>query len=223
MYLIDKIPVFPSSYAEIELECFRFLQLKYPENITRTVILDVFSLEDTLFGYKLEIDDRIEGTNIEGYTDFINKVIYVPLKTYDALVRGNRNNRERFTAVHEAGHVILHRRYFETQSFMAARSVTGKIKPYMDPEWQANAAAGALLMPLSTFFWENKALEQSGGFDSMRIAVLSNKFQVSEDAVERRLRTFENEGIKDLIRRLGLEKSPRYCHTKGFVSGPKAE
>lgn len=57
----------------------------------------------------------------------------------------------------------------------------------------------------------------------MRIAVLSNKFQVSEDAVERRLRTFENEGIKDLIRRLGLEKSPRYCHTKGFVSGPKAE
>lgn len=204
MYLIDKIPVFPSSYAEIELECLRFLQLNYPENIEKTTVLDVLSLEDHLFGYKLGIDDKLEGTNIEGYTDFINKAFYVPLKTYDALVRGHNNNRERFTTTHEAGHIILHRHCFETQEFMAARAVRGTIAAYKNPEWQANAAAAGLLMPLTTFYFEYKRLKAAKHLDLSQLQILASKFQVSTDTVSIRIQTLVNKGVKDLIARLGL-------------------
>jgi Zn-dependent peptidase ImmA (M78 family) len=179
-------------------------------------------LEDHLFGYKLAIFDEIEDASIEAYTDFERRAIFVPLKTYDALIRGHHNNRERFTTTHEAGHVILHRKYFENKALVAARTGYGKIKPYMDPEWQANAAAGALLMPLTTFYWENKRLEAMGYSSFSRVLALASQFQVSEDAVERRLKTLENEGIKDLIRRFDHTKKPSVLPYQGLHVGSES-
>jgi len=204
MYLIDKIPVFPSSYEEIELECLHFLKASFPENITKPTVLDVLSLEDYLFGYKLAIDDNLVGTNIEGYTDFLGKAFYVPLKTYDALVQGHHNNRERFTTTHEAGHIILHRKIFENKSVMAARKSSEKIATYMDPEWQANAAAAALLMPLPAFYREYKRVKSAEYLRFSDIQSLATKFQVSTDTVSIRIKTLSNKGVKDLIMRLGL-------------------
>ena len=204
MYLIDKIPVFPSSYVEIELECLYFLRTSFPENTHKASILDVLSLEDHLFGYKLGIDDNLERSNIEGYTDFLGKAFYVPLKTYDALVRGYNNNRERFTATHEAGHIILHRKLFENKSMIAARAFKGEIEHYKDPEWQANAAAASLLMPLPSFYREYKKLSSVGRSYFSIIQSLATKFQVSTDTVSIRIKTLSNKGIKDLIAQLGL-------------------
>jgi Zn-dependent peptidase ImmA (M78 family) len=166
--------------------------------------LDVLSLEDYLFGYKLAIDDSLVGTNIEGYTDFFGKAFYIPLKTYDSLVQGYNNNRERFTTTHEAGHIILHRKMFENKSMMAARTSRGKIAFYMDPEWQANAAAAALLMPLPAFYYEYKKIEPSEFCYFSNIQNLAAKFQVSTDAVSIRINTLSNKGVKNLIKRLGL-------------------
>ena len=204
MFLIDKIPVFPSSYAEIELECLHFLQINFPENLRKTSILDIFSLEDCLYGYKLAIDDTLEGTNIEGYTDFVTKAIFIPLKTYDALVRGYNNNRERYTTTHEAGHVILHRKFFENKSLKAARTKITHIETYRNPEWQANAAAGALLMPLPTFYQEFQDLKEANIPFFSIINNLASKFQVSTNAAEIRIQTLLNKGVSELISRLGL-------------------
>ena len=204
MYLIDKIPVFPSSYEEIELECLNFLKKNFPENIKKPRILDVLSIEDNLFGYKLAIDDSLDGTNIEGYTDFWGRAFYIPWKTYEALLRGTNNNRERFTVAHEAGHIILHRKIFENKSLMAARSSKEKIEIYMDPEWQANAAAAALLMPLPAFYREYKKTKIPGFFNFVQIHDLAEKFQVSIDTVSIRIKTLSNKGVKSLIMRLGL-------------------
>ena len=205
MYMIDKIPVFPSSYEEIELECLHFLKSSFPENIEKPTILDVLSLEDHLFGYKLAIDDSLTGTNIEGYTDFIGKAFYIPLKTYDALLRGYNNNRERFTTTHEAGHILLHRNIFENKSIVAARVAGGKIASYRNPEWQANAAAAALLMPLPAFYREFKKLNlEENVYYFQSVQSLASKFQVSVDTASIRINTLSNKGVKDLIKHLGL-------------------
>ena len=204
MYLINKIPVPASSYEEIELECLHFLSTSFPENIEKPTILDVLSLEDYLFGYKLGIDDSLVGTNFEGYTDFIAKAFYVPLKTYDALVQGFNNNRERFTTTHEAGHIILHRNVFENEQLLAARVFDEEIPAYRNPEWQANAAAAALLMPLPAFYREYKKVKSSGYLNYSDMESLATKFQVSTDAVSRRIKTLSNKGVIELIFSLSL-------------------
>jgi Zn-dependent peptidase ImmA (M78 family) len=128
----------------------------------------------------------------------------VPLKTYDALGREYNNNRERFTVAHEAGHVILHRHYFETQVLIAARAVSGPVVACQNPEWQANAAAGALLMPLTTFYHKYTRLRGNGFLNFPQLNELASTFQVSTDAVSIRIQTLRNKGVKDLIARFGL-------------------
>jgi len=53
------------------------------------------------------------------------------------------NGRDRFTIAHELGHFLLH----QNNSISFARNNHGKIAPYEDPEWQADAFAGELLIP----------------------------------------------------------------------------
>lgn len=54
--------------------------------------------------------------------------------------------RDRFTLAHELGHLVLHaeHRLQRTASLM-------HVKAFQDPEWQANAFAGELLMPLDIY------------------------------------------------------------------------
>ncbi|WP_262430781.1 ImmA/IrrE family metallo-endopeptidase [Paratissierella segnis] len=51
--------------------------------------------------------------------------------------------RDLFTIAHEVGHLFLH----QETSISFARGSNVKIKPYEDPEWQANTFAGELLAP----------------------------------------------------------------------------
>lgn len=57
---------------------------------------------------------------------------------YERTVAGR--GRDRFTVMHEVGHLLLH----ADAPIALAR---GKVKPYCDPEWQANAFAGEMLVP----------------------------------------------------------------------------
>lgn len=52
--------------------------------------------------------------------------------------------RDRFTVAHEIGHVVLH----AGLSLQRTAVPLGPIRPYESSEWQANAFAGELLMPL---------------------------------------------------------------------------
>lgn len=66
--------------------------------------------------------------------------IYLREDVYEGVVEGR--GRDRFTACHELGHLVLHdgveARFHRSSS---------RLKPYLDSEWQANTFAGAILMP----------------------------------------------------------------------------
>lgn len=59
---------------------------------------------------------------------------------YDAAVEDQP--RHRFTVAHEVGHALMH-----IGTLNRLPKSTGKVPAYMDPEWQANRFAAALLMP----------------------------------------------------------------------------
>lgn len=79
------------------------------------------------------------GTN-EGLTNTHNGIMRIREDVYYGACNGN--GRDRFTIAHEVGHYLLH----NNDSISLARN-KGEIVPYEDPEWQANAFAGELLIP----------------------------------------------------------------------------
>lgn len=92
-----------------------------------------------IMGYSVEIEPYdVLGDN-HGLTDYRNKVIRIREDVYDGACEGK--GRDRMTCAHEIGHAILH-----TDNLASARSY-GEIKLYEDPEWQAKAFAGHLLIP----------------------------------------------------------------------------
>jgi Zn-dependent peptidase ImmA (M78 family) len=69
-------------------------------------------------------------------------VIFIREDVYENAVKGIP--RDRFTIAHEIGHYLLHT---PSRVAFARGSVVGKVKAYLDPEWQANTFAGELLAP----------------------------------------------------------------------------
>ncbi|MDY0882340.1 ImmA/IrrE family metallo-endopeptidase [Dongia soli] len=59
---------------------------------------------------------------------------------YEGVTQGK--GRDRFTAAHEIGHLLLH-----SQRFLSRRMGDQPIRTNCDPEWQANCFGGCLLMP----------------------------------------------------------------------------
>lgn len=75
-------------------------------------------------------------------TDITNKVIKIKESVYDGAVSGN--GRDRMTLLHEMCHYIL----LVVNSMSLTRKFSRKLIPaYKDPEWQAKALAGELMMP----------------------------------------------------------------------------
>ena len=84
-----------------------------------------------------ELDECTHAT-----TDITNKVIKIKQSVYDGAVSGN--GRDRATVLHEICHYLL----LVINSMSLTRKFTKKKLPaYKDPEWQAKALAGELMMP----------------------------------------------------------------------------
>lgn len=99
-------------------------------------IVEILYGEKCLFGVR----DMPE----EGITLLNGSAIYLSTSTYDNLI--NQDTRARFTAMHELAHRILHCNGMSN----LAHCRTGEIiKTYCNPEWQADALAGAILCPAS--------------------------------------------------------------------------
>lgn len=79
--------------------------------------------------------------NIHADIDVLNKVIRIKEKIYDGACDGN--GRDRFTIAHEIGHFLL-----MSEGGVSYAKSTTKPKAYEDPEWQADAFAGELLVPI---------------------------------------------------------------------------
>lgn len=89
-------------------------------------------------GYRFEVLKEQDMGDNHGLTQYHDKVIQIRQDVYEGGCRGE--GRDRMTIAHEIGHAILH-----TDSLVSARDF-GSIKTYEDPEWQAKAFAGHLLI-----------------------------------------------------------------------------
>lgn len=94
-------------------------------------------------GFALEVGLMSEMGVNHGLTIPDENVIRLREDVYDGLSRGV--GRDRFTAAHELGHYIMHRKV----PIVFHRQEHGRLVAFRDSEWQANTFAGDLLMPRS--------------------------------------------------------------------------
>ena len=85
--------------------------------------------------------------------------------------------RDRFTVMHELGHVLLH-----GKDRIVHRRGTGQPKTYCNPEWQADCFAGELLVAHTLI---------DGSMTPIQVAA---KFGVSNDAASYQLRKLREAG-----------------------------
>lgn len=99
-------------------------------------------LPEVMDGYEFRVvEDGAIGT-AEAITDFMKPIITFTNSVYQRLRVAN--GRARFTAAHELGHLLMH-------TGRGVGYARGNVKPYQCPEWQADAFAGAFMMPSNGF------------------------------------------------------------------------
>ena len=91
--------------------------------------------------FNLEIEERSIMMEKEGETIPSCNTIRIREDVYNKAATGD--GRARFTILHEIGHLLLH----DNENVALCRTPLGsRIKAYEDPEWQADAFSGELLM-----------------------------------------------------------------------------
>lgn len=112
------------------------------ERLAMQPILE-FALDDMIDGAYLAVLSDSEMGGAEGRTDWHQPVITLSAGTYAALTKGNP--RARMTAAHELGHLLMHTK--QPVYYYRERTKDNRL----DPEWQADTFAAALLMPADAF------------------------------------------------------------------------
>lgn len=118
------------------------------------------------------------------------EAFYSPLKNTivfkEEIARKPHEPRNRFTIAHELGHFVLHREQYKDVIFESGRGRLYRredLKPYEDPEWQANCFAAALLMPRESVTLLTQGLEFAEA-----CTLIKDTFMVSWTAARNRLR-----------------------------------
>ncbi|HEY3966570.1 MAG TPA: ImmA/IrrE family metallo-endopeptidase [Planctomycetaceae bacterium] len=137
----------PRSNAQIERIATDFLRRVSPRSLRLPLkldVLDIFErLEDAPFNLNPGVKDLAPG--VEGMT-YSDGRIEITEATYRGLVRGE--GRPRFTVMHEIAHAIMHMKQMLKMPFVETQVLQRRsLKPFEDPEWQANVFASAALMP----------------------------------------------------------------------------
>ena len=140
---------------------YYFPIVRFVENMLPLLIPDFF----------LEVAPISEMGNKHGETNPGKKKIRIREDVY--LGAANGNGRDRLTVAHEVGHLLFH----GDGSVVLCRLGPGEtLKPYEDPEWQANAFGGELLA--SSYL-----------IKGMSVLEVQNKCGVSQLAAEVQLRS----------------------------------
>ena len=139
--------VAPLSRAEIEQDATRIITKFKPALLKKPGCFPVLKLFDALEDYGLEPGVEELSDGVEGMTYPDGRVL-LSEETYRGAYE--RQGRPRFTVVHECCHGIKHREQIRRALFDTGEIVVYRrqsIKPFLDPEWQANVFSSALLMP----------------------------------------------------------------------------
>lgn len=140
--------------------------------------------EDFIF----EVVDLKEMGEAHGETLPEVPAIRIRLDVYQGAVEGR--GRDRMTLAHELGHLLLHR------GQPLQRVLPGqKLKPYRDPEWQADVFAAELLMPYTLASLVTEASELQGLCD-----VSARAAEVQFSVWQRDGLTRTNEGLTPCTR-----------------------
>ena len=103
--------------------------------------------------FALTIGDMDEMGNDHGLTFTDRMEIRLREDVYQGVHDGK--GRDRLTLAHEVGHLLMHR----GPAYPRTMKDSADIPAYRSSEWQANAFAGSLLMPL-TFLQTAKSLQE---------------------------------------------------------------
>ncbi len=177
-----------------------FLEQLAPEVLAAPQRLDVLDLVDTRlpkFGIHVcpasreEIGDRAGATDPHGSEEV---TILVSEEVWNQLEEpAPRSYYARSTVCHEIGHAVIHvpalrRRLLLTN--VLARTQRKRLRAYEDPEWQAWAFSGAILMPTVTLLMLQA---QHGGLDP---ELVSQTFEVSTGMASSHLKRLKLIGEK---------------------------
>lgn len=173
----------PLSRNDIESHAIRLIRRFYPHLLCKPgvfPVLDFFDLLREEFGLDPGVEQLPDG--VEGMTWPDGRVI-VSEETYRGAALGK--GRSRFTIPHEGYHGIQHRSQIRKALYDAGELILYRrqlVKPYQDPEWQANTFASAILMPASMV----RELARKEG-KLFLVSTMAEVFQVSPTAAEVRL------------------------------------
>ncbi|MGD0516675.1 MAG: ImmA/IrrE family metallo-endopeptidase [Thermoguttaceae bacterium] len=140
--------VAPMSRQKIEEEALAIISRYYPKLLRKPgpfPVLAFFDLIREEFGLDPGVEELSDG--VEGMT-FPNGCVLVCEETYRGA--SEEQGRPRFTIPHECYHGIKHKDQIRKALMDTGELVIYRrqlIKPFVDPEWQANAFAAAVLMP----------------------------------------------------------------------------
>ncbi|QJR01133.1 ImmA/IrrE family metallo-endopeptidase [Sphingobium yanoikuyae] len=141
-----------------------------------------FALDDMIDGAYLRVASDGEMGGAEGRTDWHQPVITLSAGTYAALTKGN--HRARMTAAHELGHLLMHTK--QPVYYYRERTKDNRL----DPEWQADTFAAALLMPADAFRKMKSVRQAMTAFGISRSAALRRarglKMSIADDLVRRK-------------------------------------
>lgn len=137
-------------YSEVRNIADKFLNQYHPS-------LDIPIPIEEIIEFKMGIDifpmhglsTDFSGNNLEvdGYTSLHRKTI-----TVDNWIYQNRLSRYRFTLAHEVGHIVMHKKLYESIPFKNIDEWKAFIRNFHESEykkfeWQAYAFAGLILVP----------------------------------------------------------------------------
>ena len=147
--MVSVPPVSPLSGEQIEARSLSLVRQLHPDTIDRCIALPIHLILETqltaVCGVHFCVDNLPDGTEgrFEGDELIINNNVYW------AAHRGDP--RARYTFAHEFGHCVLHKAQLKAMNQSRTNAprlyCRDELKPYLDPEWQANKFAAALLMP----------------------------------------------------------------------------
>jgi hypothetical protein len=135
-----KLEAEPRSLARIEDAAWAVRQLLgFTDPFLPVAELIEFGLGYLASGFCYDILPQGELGERHGAVDRERRILYLREDVYDGLL--NNRGRDRFTACHEMGHVILH------GGTLNRRMPNTRVAAFRNPEWQANSFAAAILMP----------------------------------------------------------------------------
>lgn len=92
--------------------------------------------------FTMEIVSKEELGDAQGLTYPDSGIIKIREDVYEGAVQGN--GRDRLTMAHELFHLLQHE---DSNITFARGNLPEKVRPFEDPEWQADAFGGELLVP----------------------------------------------------------------------------